>query len=1104
MRRPFAAAALVLVLSAVGPSLFAEVEPRRILRQPSLSAEAIAFVFAGDLWTVARGGGEATRLTADVGFEQDPVFSPDGKWLAFSGEYDGNVDLFVMPAAGGAPRRLTWHPGPDRPVAWTRDGARILFRTSRDSATNDQRLFSIPAAGGWPERLPLPEAFAGSYSPDGRRLAYMPHERYQLAWKRYRGGESTFVWLVDLATLEVSALPRGNSNDAYPSWAEDGRVYFLSDRDGTVTLFQYDPTSEAVARVFTNDGLDLKNAQAGPGAIVFERFGEIGLYDLASGAVAFPAIRVTSDLEGIRSRWAKVGGKVTAAALSPTGARAAFAARGELFTVPAEKGVPRNLTRSPGAADRDPAWSPDGRFLAWLSDESGEYALHLAQQDGLGTPRRLALGEPASFFYAPLWSPDGERIALHDKRLNLWTVAVDDGKRTLVDSGSYDVPWRTLDPAWSPDGRWLAYTKRLPSHFHAVFVHDTRTGLTRQVTDGLADARYPAFDAGGKHLWFTVSTDWGPSAPWLDMTSVEHPVSRSVWLAVLPGGEPSPFPPESDEENEKKAEDDGGKGADGDGKKGATKKDGKTPEVDIAFAGLERRIVPVPGVPARNYQALAAGKAGEIFLLESPEVPDADAEDGGSGALSKFTIEGRKLEKLADQVSFVRVSKGGEKLLVRSGEDWSIVGSAGPIEAGKGKLPIADLETRVDPPAEWRQMFRETWRLERDFFYDPRHHGLDLAAAEAKYASWVDGLAHRADLNYLFQEMLGELTVGHLYVGGGDLPEPPKVTGGLLGADWEIADGRYRLTRVLDGERWNPELEAPLARPGVDARAGEFLIAVEGREVRPPASIHSFFEATSGRQVRIRLAADAAGRSARDVVVVPVANERALRYRAWVEDNRRAVERLSDGRLGYVHLPNTAGAGFSSFNRYYFAQTDRQGMVVDERNNGGGLIADYFVDVLSRTPLWGVAARDGRDMLSPAGALYGPKAMLINRHAGSGGDALPWMFRKLAIGPLVGTRTWGGLVGIWDYPQLLDGGAVTAPRGALYTLDGSWQVENLGVAPDFEIEITPQDFAAGRDPQLEKGVALLLEELARGARPQPVRPPFPDYQVTPWQSEARP
>ncbi|MBP9146847.1 MAG: PDZ domain-containing protein, partial [Thermoanaerobaculia bacterium] len=802
--------------------------------------------------------------------------------------------------------------------------------------------------------------------------------------------------------------------------------------------------------------------------------------------------------------------------------RAVFAARGDIFTVPAEKGDIRNLTHSSSAADRDPSWSPDGKTLAWLSDgladASGEYALHLAPQDGTGETRRIALGSPPSFFYDPLWSPDGKKIALYDKRLTLWIVDVASGALTKVASDLYETPYRTLEPAWSPDSRYLAYTRQLPSHLHAIFIYALDSRVSKQATDGLSDARFPAFDRGGKYLYFTASTDWGPAATWLDMSSVDHPVSRAVYVAVLDRKEPSPLAPESDEEGAAEKEDESPAQDDG---KPAVKKAGgeagkadeseaspapKIPAVKIDFDRLSQRTLALP-VPVRNYSGLHAGKAGEIFLLEAPAVEAIDSEAPPTVSVQKFDLAKRKVEKLADGIASFALSADGEKMLLESAGKWSIAGTAGPVKADEGETKALDLsamQAYVDPRAEWRQMYHEAWRIQRDFLYDPHAHGLDLAAAEKKYSVYLAGLGSRSELNYLFEEMLGEVGVGHMFVGGGDLPEAPKVPGGLLGADYEIADGRYRFARVFDGESWNPKLRAPLTQPGVDVVAGEYLIAVDGRGVRPPASVYGFLENRAGKSVRLRVARDPEGKDARDVTAVPIADEEGLRYRAWVEDNRRTVERLSGGKLAYVHLPDTGSGGYLNFNRYFFSQTDKLGMVVDERFNHGGLIADYIVDYLNR-PLRSLEmGREGADFRSPGGAIQGPKVMLINEMSGSGGDALPWYFRKANTGKLVGTRTWGGLVGIYDYPELLDGGGVTAPRVAIYGLDGKWEVENQGIPPDVEVERLPADCRDGNDPQLAKGVEILLDELAKNPPPTYQRPPFPNYQKTPWESEAKP
>lgn len=1090
-----------------------------LLRTPTVSANSVVFGYADDLWIVGRDGGAARRLTTGVGIESHPLFSPDGQTVAFTGEYDGNTDLYTVPAAGGEPRRLTWHPGRDQLLSWSADGASLLFLSARASGTDDAHIFSVPAAGGWPERLPLPSVWMASPSPDGKRLAYVPHGQWQRAWKRYRGGQTTPIWLVDLASLAVERIPRANSNDNWPMWV-GGAVYFLSDRDGAVALYRYDTADRKVTRAFANDGLDLKSASAGPGAIAVERFGEIGLYDVARGQVKWLDIQVEGDLAGVRPRWTDVGEEITAAGISPGGKRAVFAARGDIFTVPAEKGDIRNLTHSSSAADRDPSWSPDGKTLAWLSDASGEYALHLAPQDGSGEARRIALGEPPSFFYEPLWSPDGKKIALYDKRLTLWIVDVASGALTKVASDLFETPYRTLEPAWSPDSRFLAYTRQLPSHLHAIFVYALDSRTSTQATDGLSDARFPTFDRGGKYLYFTASTDWGPAATWLDMSSVDHPVSRAVYVAVLDRKTPSPLAPESDEEGTPEAveakDDNAGKaGAKPTVKKGEADKDktdkgaAESPEIPVVkidFDRLSQRTLALP-VPVRNYLGLQAGKAGELFLLEGPAVEEVDSEGPAPVTVQKFDLGKRKVEKLADGVTDFSLSADGEKMLLESDDKWSIAGTAGPVEADAEEtktLDLSGMQAFVDPRAEWRQMYHEAWRIQRDFLYDPHAHGLDLQAAEKRYSVYLPGLASRTDLNYLFEEMLGEVGVGHMFVGGGDLPEAPKVPGGLLGADYDIAGGRYRFARVFDGESWNPKLRAPLTQPGVDVLAGEYLIAVDGRDVRPPASVYGFFENRAGQSVRIRVAKDAEGKAARDVTVVPVADEEDLRYRAWVEDNRRTVDRLSGGKLAYVHLPDTGSGGFLNFNRYFFSQTEKLGMVVDERFNHGGLIADYIVDYLNR-PLRSLeTGREGQDFRSPGGAIQGPKVMLINEMSGSGGDALPWYFRKANTGKLVGTRTWGGLVGIYDYPTLLDGGGVTAPRVAIYGLDGKWEVENQGIPPDVEIDRLPADCRDGNDPQLAKGVEILLDELAKNPPPTYKRPPFPNYQKTPWESEAKP
>jgi tricorn protease len=1082
-------------LGAIADVGFAQTEKPLLLQKPTLSRTQIAFSYAGDLWIVNREGGEARRLTTGSGVETDPIFSPDGGTIAFTGEYDGNVDVYAVAASGGVPRRLTYHPGPDNALGWTPDGKRVLFASTRNSSSpRFMRFFTISVEGGFPTELPLPMGSEASYSPDGSRLAYVPLSRepapgqaFYQAWKRYRGGLATPIWITNLADSHIEKVPRETSNDFNPMWVE-GKVYFLSDRNGPVTLFEYDVSTRRVTQLIRNDGLDLKSASAGPGAIVYEQFGRTYLWDLKSGAAKKLDIRVAGDLPGVRPRFEKVAARMAAGVLSPTGARAVFEARGEILTVPAEKGYARNLTNTPGVAERDPAWSPDGKRIAYFSDESGEYELHLRDQSGMGEVRKINLGNPPSFYYSPTWSPDSKKIAYTDKRLNLWYIDLEKSTPVRVDTNTYENPFRVMDPTWSSDSRWISYTKQLKNRLGAVFVYSLDSGKSTQITDGLSDARFACFDKNGKYLYFTASTDIGPTTGWLDMSSFQHPVTRSAYVVVLRRDLPSPLAPESDEE---KLQPEPPKPPDAKPAPAADATAEKKETVTIDFENISQRILALP-IPARNYQALLAGKSGMLFILESP--PGSGGLEGpGDFTLHKFELDKRKAEKVLEGISAFDLSANGEKMLYRIGPGWFITATGAPVKPGDGALKLDEVEVYVDPRAEWSQMYHEVWRIERDFFYDPGYHGLDLKAAEARYKPYLENIGHRADLNYLFREMLGELTVGHLFIAGGDLPEVKKIKVGLLGADYKIENGRYRFSRIYNGENWNPQLRAPLTQPGVNVQSGEYLLAVNGRDVVATANVYSFFEETAGKSVVLRIGPDPGGANSREVIVMPVESETSLRNLAWIEDNRRKVDQLSGGRLAYVYLPDTAGGGYTNFNRYYFAQINKEGAVIDERFNGGGTAADYIIDYMRRPLMNYWMTREGEDFTTPVGSIYGPKVMIINEYAGSGGDLMPWLFRRAGVGPLIGKRTWGGLVGIYDYPTLIDGGAVTAPRVAFWSPDGTWDVENRGVAPDIEVEFDPEAWRAGRDPQLEKAIETALEALKKNPLPAHKRPAFPSY-----------
>jgi tricorn protease len=1057
-----------------------------LLRRPSVSRDLIAFAYAGDIWVVSRNGGQARRLTATPEAETDPRFSPDGARIAFTATVAGNTDVFVVPTAGGEPTRLTYHPGVDCVRGWTPDGRRVVFGSSRATlptpgSNSFFRLWSIGLEGGLPEPLPMPRAFAGVYSPDGKRVAYDEIATAMFAaqwaqnqssqWRHYRGGRTQPIRLMNLSDYSVEKLPWTNSNDTDPMWIGN-TVYFLSDRNFTTNLFEYRLDTNQLTALTRHDDFDIMSASAGPDAIVYEQAGSIHLVDAATGKATRLTIDVSGDFPWARSQYKKVASAIRSAVLSPTGVRAAFEARGEILTVPAEKGNYRNLTQSPGAHDRSPVWSPDGSQLAWLSDASGEYQLMLGDQTGATKPRVVALPSTA-FFSAPVWSPDGTHLLLEDNHLHLWSIEMAGGTAVQLDTDTYDDPGRRFDAVWSPDSTWVAYSKSLDSHLRAIFLYSVADRKAYQLTDGLSDATAPAFDASGKYIYFLASTNYALRTGWLEMSSVDRPVTRAIYVAVLSATDPSPLLPETGDEPTA--------GAPPDAKP-------QTPaSVRVDFDRIGQRILAL-NVPAGDYSALGAGAAGNLFYLEQTR-----GTGGGSAPLNlhRYQLRDRRATSFLEGIRSYALSADTKKLLYQAdGNRWGIVPTERSAKVGEGAIDVARLETWVDPRAEWAQIFRETWRIQREFFYDPGMHGADWQAVYAKYSPLLPYVQHRADLGYLIATVGGELTVGHSYLtGSGDQPEQDPVQVGLLGADYAIEQGRYRIRRIYTGENWNPDLQAPLSAPGVRVAEGDYLLEVNGRPLVPPANVYRLFEGTAGRQTLIRVNSTPSLEGSRLVTVVPIASEEGLRTRAWVEANRRLVDKLSNGRLAYVWLPNTSLPGYSAFNRYYYAQQDKDGAVIDERYNQGGMVADYIVNELDRKLMGYFARRDGRPSPSPTAGIYGPKVMIINESAGSGGDALPYYFKQRKIGPLVGTRTWGGLVGTLGIPATIDGGGITAPSLAFYDLTGKWAIENEGVSPDVEVENTPAAVIAGHDSQLERAVQEALTLLEQNPARRVSRPP---------------
>ncbi|HVS65473.1 MAG TPA: PDZ domain-containing protein [Thermoanaerobaculia bacterium] len=1102
---PAIAAILPAVLHAVlllagTPALGVDVAETRLLSDPAVSDRHVAFSYAGDLWIAARDGSSPRRLTSHHGIESSPRFSPDGDLLAFSGQYDGNTDVFVVPVEGGVPTRLTWHPSPDAVEGFTPDGAAILFNSPREVFTNRYtQIFTVPREGGFPTRLPIPNGLRSAMSPDGSKIAYIPiPERFQ-QWKNYRGGTTSRIWIYDRKDHSVVEVPRPESgaNDTDPTWI-GSMLYFRSDRAGEFNLFSFDSATGVVEQATRFEDFPILALSSSANTIVFEQAGYLHLFDPAKGHAERLRIGVAADLIETRPRWVSGPEWIRSVDLSPSGARAVFEYRGEILTLPAKKGDARNLTQTTGAHERSPAWSPDGKTIAYFSDDGGEYRLHLASQDGRGEARVIEV-EGHGFYSDPVWSPDGEWISYADNSQSLYLLEVASGKSRLVSSEPHFRPGQlTPAHAWSLDSRWLAYTRDTRAYISQVWVYDTVNGFSTAVTDGLSDSSEPVFDRSGKYLYFLASTDAGPVKHWFAMSNADVERTSNVYLAVLAADEPSPLEAQSDEEvnGEQRDQGDGdeknGDQEDGDqenGDENGAKDEGEdegeeepAAETRIDFERLHQRIVALP-VPTGRYADLAAGKDGKLFYRR--------VDEEGEGTLYLYDLEEREEKSLGTGIDGFGLSADGSKLIYVAERQFGIADAGPPIDRAETAMPVGKLHVRIDPVAEWAQIFDEAWRINRDYFYDPNMHGADWEAMGETYGQFLPHLTTRDDLNRVIGWMSSELAVGHHRNGGGDeRAEVESVPGGLLGADFEIANRRYRFAKVYGGLNWNPELRSPLTEPGVGVVAGEYLLAVDGVDLDATENVHRRFENTAERIVELTVGPNADGSGSRTVQVVPISNEGALRNRDWVEGNLRKVEQATDGRVAYVYVPNTTGLGHTYFKRYFYPQVHKEAIIVDERFNGGGQVADYYIDILRRPYVSHWATRYGDDIRTPSAAILGPKVMLIDETAGSGGDLLPWMFHQLDLGTLVGKRTWGGLVGVLGFPILMDGGFITAPNLAIWTEDG-FVVENVGVPPDVEVEQWPADVIAGRDPQLEKAIEIVLEQLEADPPPSPEKPPYP-------------
>lgn len=1053
--------AIAFFLLSLIPGIRAQAQGPMLLESPTVSRTHVAFSFAGDIWLVDRQGGDARRLTSHPGRETYPVLSPDGSQVAFTrlnaagGPF--GWDVFTIPVAGGDERRLTYHPDLDFPVNWTPDGKNVLILSFRQRTSPlGGRLYTVPAQGGLPTEVPVPRGWAASFSPAGDRIAYAPliNATDVFGWRNYRGGGTSRIWLTRLSDGGVEVIPRQNSNDVYPMWIGD-RVYFVSDRDGTENLFVYDTSRKTVSQLTHFAKYGIKSASANNDSIVFAQGGAIHLFDLKTNQPSKLEVRIAGDFPEVKPRKIDTTQWLNSVGLSPDATHLLLGVRGEIFTASTANGEVKNITQTAAAAERNPVWSPDGKWIAYFSDESGEQQLVLGPAGG-GAVRRVNI-EPKPSFYSELqWSPDSKKLVFSNSHLALWCYDLDSNTARQVDRTRYTDGDIAFQPAWSPDSRWLAYSKFGINRLRSITLYSFETGKSDTVTSQHVDAQAPLFDLNGKYLYFTASNRTGlVESQGMSGFPFRNQVTRSLYAVVLNRNDSSPL-----------VDQNGG---------------AQSNRVAIDLADIGERVLFMP-FWLQSANRIMTGKPGVLFIVEG-------------GTLHKFVAGKASLEKFVEGAGNYRITSDGSRLLWRRQGNWSVVSTDTPPKPEDGRFKLNPVELTIDPRAEWKQMYGEAWRRMREYFYDPNLHGQNFAALQKHYAAYLPNINTREELNSLFKEMFSHLATSHMGVSGGDVvSEQGGVSEniGLLGADFEVDGGRYRIKRILRGDNIR-RIISPLAQPGVNIRIGEYLLAVDGEEIRSEQNLYRYFLNKASETVQLKVGPSADGSNARVVRVVPISSELQLRQNDWVEGNRLRVEQLSGGKLGYIYLPDTSDAGFNTFNREFYAQLDKAGLIVDGRFNEGGRAADYIIDTLRRVPMQRAALRDAEDVRIPTGIIEGPKVLLTNEMAGSGGDSLPWMWQQMKLGPVVGTRTTGAGVGAATH-QLIDGGSFRVPDWGWYDpRNGTWLMENRGVTPDFELEIMPADWRAGRDPQLEKAVQLALDAMKK-MKVDPVRrPAFPVY-----------
>jgi tricorn protease len=1036
----------------------------RLLRQPDVSSTHIVFAYGGDIWVTPKDGGDARRITSTAAVEGNPHFSPDGQWIAFNSDRSGVQQVYVVSAQGGTPTRLTWYPSASLSRGWSPDGKNVLYASGRENApTPFNRLWSVSVKGGPSTMLPAPWGFDGNYSPDGTKLIVDRMTRWDVEFRHYRGGQNTALQILDLKTLEEKNLPWEGSMDRNPHWLND-EIYFVSDRDFIANIWAYNPSNAKLRQVTKHASGDVKYVEGNGKEIVYEQNGYLHLLDPVSGKAKQLNINVVGDFPWAETKTDNVTTRATSASLSPTGKRIILEARGDIYTVPVENGDPRNITQSSGAADRRPLWSPDGKELAWFSDKDGkDYALYVTDQEASKEPRKISLGD-SKLAWSATWSPNGKMIAFTDNAARLQVLELANGNITTADIGGTNLDRGNMGLTWSPDSKFLAYTKSAPNNFRSIMLWSADTKKASALSDPMADAISPVWDLNNRYLYFLASTNFGLGSGWANTSSQQASPTFGVYIALLRRDEANPFPLKSDEEPDTT-------------RRPVTRDTSSFKGVRIDWDQMDRRIIAMP-IPVSAYNGLLAGPKGSFFIAAGP-------------SLSKYTITDKKMEPFVMGGFQYSVTPNGEKLLMRSPAGWRVLSTLRPPTPTDGNVNF-QLRTELNRADEWKQIFYEAWRYQKDYFYDRNMHGRNWNEVWEQYSPLVPYIKHRTDLTYLLDMLGGETSVGHSFVGGGDFPALDTSRVGVIGADLIADNGRWKIKRIYQAESWNPGLVAPLAQPNMNVKEGDYIISINNKNLTTDTDPYQLLNGTAGLQTMITVNNKPSAEGAWTIKVQPTQSESAIRQQTWVEDNRRKVDQLSGGKLGYVWVPNTGGAGFNSFNRYYFAQQDKQGAVIDERFNGGGSLDDYMVDLMVRRLRAALTNEvpNGDPLRLPAGIL-GPKVLLINELAGSGGDFFPWIFKQQKVGPLIGTRTWGGLVKASSHYAFIDGGSMTSPDNAVFDpFNKQWIAENKGVAPDIEQRITAAAVAQGKDLQLEKGVQEALKLLEKEPWPEVKKPAY--------------